>query len=241
MTTLLVLGSKPEPVLPATSIVDEVACANASGASAAKHGLPQPSLTVMSAILTSGKKAPNRLALEALKGLRTGTLYFYPRPRPKGGALRRIVGHLRNWRTGPVYFRWKLRRLGFRFDRFEARTLDGYHKLIEDLTDHDEGIARMIADKQPSSGIMALIVGIEKGCYSRYVMSGFSFEITHAYAQNPLIAELGTTKSKHADTDIAVLHYLSQKYRNIYTTEPTVNARAGVPLLDESSASHAAG
>ena len=119
MTTLLVLGSKPEPVLPPGSSIDEVACANASGSSAAKHGLPQPSLTVMSAILTSGKKAPNRLALEALKGLRTGTLYFYPRPRPKGGALRRIVGHLRNWRTGPVYFRRELRRLGFRFDRFE--------------------------------------------------------------------------------------------------------------------------
>jgi len=241
MTTLLVLGSKPDPALPPRSSVDALACANASGASGARLGLPQPSLTVMSAILTSGKQAPNRLALQALGGLRTGTLYFYPRPGRKGGRLRRMLGRLRDWRTSAVYFRWRLRRLGFGFDRFVARTLDDYHGLIERLCDHDEEIARLIAEKQPSSGLMALIVGMETGSYSRYVMSGFSFEITHAYAQNPLIAERGSAKSKHADTDIALLRFLSKKYGNIFTTEPTVNQRAGVPLLDGQSASHSAG
>lgn len=240
MTTLLVLGSKPDPVLPPSSSIDDVACANASGASAARLGLPHPRLTVMSAILTSGKQAPNRLALEALRGLRTGTLYFYPRPGRTGGALRRVTGRLRNWRTSAIYFRWRLRQLGFRFDRFWARTLDDYHGLIERLCDHDEGIARLIAEKQPSTGLMALVVGMETGAYDRYVMSGFSFEITHAYAQNPLIDERGTTVSKHADTDIALLHLLSKKYGTVYTTEPTVSERAGIPLLDGSSAPRSA-
>ena len=80
MATLLILGSKPDPVLPPSDAFDALACANASGRSAARHGLPTPLFTVISAILTSGKQAPNRLALEALAGLHTGTLYFYPRP-----------------------------------------------------------------------------------------------------------------------------------------------------------------
>ncbi|MEZ5860807.1 MAG: hypothetical protein R3D28_17830 [Geminicoccaceae bacterium] len=73
MSTLLILGSKPEPALPPPGLIDAVACANASGRSAVQHGLPDPVLTVMSAVLTSGHKAANDLALEALRGLRTGS------------------------------------------------------------------------------------------------------------------------------------------------------------------------
>ena len=40
MTTLLVLGSKPDPVLPPREAFDAVACANASGHSARRYGLP---------------------------------------------------------------------------------------------------------------------------------------------------------------------------------------------------------
>src|SRR5690606_35619523 len=70
MTTLLVLGSKPDPALPPRSDVDAVACANASGRSAADLGLPSPVLTAMSAVLTSGQPS-GRHSLRALRGLRT--------------------------------------------------------------------------------------------------------------------------------------------------------------------------
>jgi hypothetical protein len=87
--------------------------------------------------------------------------------------------------------------------------------------------------KQPSSGMLALALGMAEHAYDRFILSGFSFEITHAYADNPLIAERGSTASQHADTDIALLRHLSKKFGNIYTTEPVVSERTGVPLLTD--------
>ena len=77
MPTLLVLGSKPEPVLPPAAEFDAVACANASGYSADRHGLPVPALTAISAVVTSGIGS-GKQSLEALHGLRTGALYRVP-------------------------------------------------------------------------------------------------------------------------------------------------------------------
>jgi hypothetical protein len=233
MTTLLVLGSKPEPVLPGTGGYDAVACANASGRSATRHGLPAPLFTVISAILTSGKQTPNRLALEALAGLRTGTLYFYPRPLRGRGPLPRTWNRLRSFRTGPGYFQRTLRSLPYVFERFENPGLERYHAMLAELCDHDPGVVARMRAKQPSSGMLALAIGIAWHDFERYVLSGFSFEITHAYADNPLIAERGSAASQHADTDVALLSCLSKKLQTIYTTEPAVNRRAGVPLLPD--------
>jgi hypothetical protein len=235
MATLLILGSKPEPVLPADGF-DALACANASGRSALRHNLPVPSFTVISAILTSGKQAPNRLALEALAGLRTRTLYFYPRPAHGRGALRRAVIGLRSFRTSAFYFERKLRSLPYRFDRFENPGLDHYHAMLAELCDHEPALVAQMRAKQPSSGVLALAVGIAWHDFQRYVLSGFSFEITHAYAANPLIAERGSAASKHAETDVALLRHLSKKFGNIYTTEPAVHQRAGIPLLGDGGA-----
>ena len=77
MPTLLVLGSKPEPVLPPAAEYDALACANASGYSADRHGLPAPVLTAISAVVTSGIGSGNQ-SLKALHGLRTGELYRVP-------------------------------------------------------------------------------------------------------------------------------------------------------------------
>ena len=232
MTGLLVLGSKPDPALPPPSSYDALACANASGRSAARHGLPAPAFTVMSAVLTSGKKAPNDLALQALRGLRTETLYFYPRPGRSGDPLARAVHHLKTLRMQPWYFKRAVRRLGYRFERFVDPGWDHYHRLVLDLCDHDAGIRRQIERKQPSTGMIALALGLAEPRYRRFIVSGFSFEISHAYADNPLIAERGTATSKHAETDVALLRHLAHKFNNVYTTEPTVHARAGVPYLE---------
>ena len=236
MKTLLILGSKPDPVLPSHADLHALACANASGRSAATRGLPTPLFTVISAILTSGKQAPNRLALEALAGLRTKMLYFYPRPARGKGAMFRAVHRLRSFRMQPFYFKMKMRSVAYSYDSFANPGLERYHAMLAELCDHQpELVARMRA-KQPSSGMLALAIGIAWHDFERYVLSGFSFEITHAYADNPLIAARGSAASQHADTDIALLRHLSKKFQNIYTTEPAVHRRAGIPLLGEGHA-----
>ena len=236
MRSLLVLGSKPDPVLPPRGSYEALACANASGRSAASHGLPPPLFTVISAIVTSGKQAPNRLALKALAGLGTRTLYFYPRPARGRGMLERSLHALRSFRTSAPYFKRRLRALPYRFERFEKPGLERYHAMLAELCDHELELVAPMRAKQPSSGMLALAIGIAWHDFERYLLSGFSFEITHAYADNPLIGERGSAGSKHADTDIALLRHLSKKFQNIYTTEPAVNQRAGVPLLHEGQA-----
>jgi hypothetical protein len=239
MRTLLVLGSKPDPVLPPSDGFDALACANASGRSAARHDLPPPLFTVISAIVTSGKQAPNRLALEALAGLGTRTLYFYPRPARGRGLLGRGFHALRSFRTSALYFRSRLRSLPYSFDRFENPGLERYHAMLAELCDQGPELVARIRAKQPSSGMLALAIGIAWHDFERVVLSGFSFEITHAYADNPLVAERGSASSRHAETDILLLHHLSRRFGTIYTTEPAVNQRAGIPLLRDAPADQA--
>jgi hypothetical protein len=181
--------------------------------------------------VTSGKQAPNRLALEALAGLSTRTLYFYPRPVRGRGFLGRGFSALRSFRTSASYFRSRLRSLPYSFDRFENPGLERYHAMLAQLCDHEPELVAQLRAKQPSSGMLALAIGIAWHEFERFVLSGFSFEITHAYADNPLVAERGSASSKHAETDTLLLRHLSRRFGTIYTTEPTVNRRAGIPLL----------
>jgi hypothetical protein len=236
VTSLLLLGSKPDPALPPRSSYDELACANASGRSAARLGLIDPTFTVMTTALTSGHKPANDLALDALRGLRTETLYLYPRPPSHGFLLKQLVREIRRIKVKPWYFQRRLRRLGYRFDELQTPPRQWYYDLVLGLCDRDPAIAAQIAAKQPSTGMIALAIGLADPRYHSVIMSGFSFEITHAYAHNPLIDRLGTTRSKHADTDVMVLRCLVARHGNIYTTEPVVHERAGVPLLEAGAA-----
>jgi hypothetical protein len=230
MKTLLVLGSKPEPMLPPPGSFDDIACANASGNSAARYGLGSARLTVISAILTSASKPANRQALQAMRGLHTDMLFFYPRRPPEGNSLQRMVAHVEGYRNKSWYVRHILRSYGYRWNEFLHPGLPHIVELFRSLSDCNADIAALMERKQPSTGILALAAGIALGGYGRYILSGFSFEITHAYAHNPLVGERGVA-SRHADTDIALLSYLARKLGTIYTTEPIVEQRAGVPLL----------
>jgi len=231
MPTLLVLGSKPDPALPSPSEYDDLACANASGRSAHEHGLPTPTYTVMSSILTSERQEANTLALKALTGLRTETLYLYPRPPYRGNPLKKVLHDLKFVKTKPFYFRRKLKSLKYECDNFVAEPLKFYVDRVEALCDYDVDLVDLVKRKLPSTGMVAIALGVGERGYERVIVSGFSFEITHAYAANPLIDQRGTTGSKHADTDVAFLRYLSDKYRSIYTTEKVVSERCGIPLL----------
>ncbi len=235
MTTLLVLGSKPDPIIPAAAEFDGVACANGSGHSAHRYGLPTPRYTVMSAILTSGGRPANRLALEAMRGMQTGTLYLYPRPRLGGSLRRRLHVQLTRYRFMPWYVRRRLGALCYRYEDFRAPGLRYYLDLLRTVCNADPEVMRIVERKRPSTGIIALALGLGEYRYARCILAGFSFEITHAYAHNPRIAERGAA-SKHAETDIAVLSYLVRQTGAIFTTEPAVHELAGVPLLHAAAA-----
>ncbi len=233
MKTLLILGSKPNPSLPPASHYQALACANASGFSARQLGLPSPTYTVMSAILTAGDSTTHH-NLQALRGLSTETLYFFPRqPVQTAYPLKRILIYLRHWQMQPWYFRLTLYRVDYRYQRFVNLPWLYYHDLLKKLCHQDTDIMAQIERKQPSTGIMALVIGmtIVHPPYDRFILSGFSFELTHAYGENPEITRRGTVISKHAQTDIAILSYLANHYPTLFTTEPVVNERTGIPLL----------
>jgi hypothetical protein len=232
MATLLILGSKPDPVLPPRSAYQALACANASGFSAARHGLPTPAYTVMTAVLTSGKAEDNH-SLRVLQGLKTNTLYFLPRPEPRGAPVKRVLTHLKQWRLKPFHMRRCLHRLGYRFDRFVVRSAAHYHAMVCSLCEHDPEIAELIRNKQPSTGMFTLAIGLADGAYDRFILSGFDFGLTHAYGENPLIRARGSTESKHADTDVAIIRHLATSHGGIFTTEPAVHVRTGVPLFSQ--------
>ena len=229
MSGLLVLGSKPDPTLPSKDSYDAIACANASGYSAARHQLPVPVFTVMSAILPAVQSG--RQSLRVLAGLRTDTLYFFPRPATRRNRLKQLTSLISLLRMQPFYLRRVLRSVGYQYGRFVERSHHFYDSMIRDLCDHDPAVVEQIQRKQPSTGVTALAIGLAEQQFDRFILSGFSFELTHAYADNPEIAQRKSKISRHAETDIAVMGYLAGKFGNVFTTEATVNERAGVPLL----------
>lgn len=239
MATLLILGPKPNPVLPPASAWDDLACANASGFSAAKLGLPDPVFTAVTALLTSGIES-GRQSMQAMHGLHTGTLYFlYSTSRKTSLRQSRPVKFLRavylRARVTPAYFRWAMGRAGYRWDHFVAAEVDSYVAATRGECETGEKLFELAASKRPSTGLTALLIGLSLSRYDRFILSGFSFELTHAYAENPEIHERGTRESRHMSTDIKFLQCLTASLGNLFTTEPAVNRLTGVPLLDQGS------
>jgi hypothetical protein len=230
MPTLLVLGSKPDPALPPAGNFDAVACVNASGHSADRHGLPVPVHTAISAVLTSGIGSGEQ-SLRALHGLRTGALYRVPQLDKQRKLWKKIKTLPVTIKTSPLFFRLRLRQANYHWDTFINRDAAFYLELISTLCRQDPQIMALVANKKPSTGIITLMLGMSLGSYDRFIMSGFSFELTHAYAVNPEIQERGTTLSRHTPTDLRVLRRLRDIHGNIFTTEPAVNDPGGIPFL----------
>lgn len=230
MPTLLILGSKPDPALPSPASFDAVACANASGYSADRHGLLVPVLTAISAVVTSGIGSGEQ-SLKALHGLRTEALYLVPqfdKPRKLRKKIKTLPIAIK---TSPLYFKLRLRQAGYRWSTFISRDAAFYQELIGTLCRQDPQIMALVAEKKPSTGVITLMIGMSLGSYDRYIMSGFNFELTHAYADNPEIRQRGTTLSRHTPTDLQVLRRLVAVHGNIFTTEPAVNEGGGIPFL----------
>ncbi len=232
--TLLVLGSKPDPVLPPRHAYDALACANGSGFSAARNGLAKPEFTVMSAILTSGL-ASGRHSLQAVSGLDTGRLYFLPRSPAKRTLGKRLLHPLRTYRISARCLKGALRSVGYRYQEFLDPGWDYYQSMFAGLCADRPEILELDHRKHRSSGIVAIALGLAREGYERLIISGFSFELTHAHGRNPDIDERRTIASKHAATDVAVIQHLAESRGSIFTTEPVVTERAGIPALPGSA------
>lgn len=238
MRTLLILGSKPEPALPPKASFDDVACANASGHSAARYGLPDPVYTVMTSMLASGIKSGQQ-SLQVLRGLKTGKVYFLKRRTERMTPIKRVLFFAKNLRGKSFlrmqssYLKKELRSLGYRFDDFVVLDEGYYDGLVRDLCREDPNVLAQMERKRPSTGVIALALGLAEHDYDRYVIGGFSFELTHAYGHNPEIDERGTQVSSHADTDIMIMRHLGQRLDNIHTTERGVHQATGIPLLHD--------
>jgi hypothetical protein len=239
MATLLILGAKPDPVLPPASAWDDLACANASGFSAAKYGLPDPAFTVITAMLTVGSAA-GRQSMQAMRGLHTGALYFlYSTSRKTSLRQTHPVKFLRSLtraaRVTPAYFRWAMKRAGYRWDHFVVAEVDSYVNAARNWCPAEKNLFEQAASKRPSTGLTTLLIGLSLNRYDRFILSGFSFELTHAYAKHPGIHQRGTQESRHLHTDIRFLQCLSSSLGNLFTTEPIVNELTGVPLLEQAN------
>ncbi len=238
MKTLLILGSKPEPALPPRSSFDDLACANASGYSAAMHGLPDPVYTVMTSMLASGIESGQQ-SLQVLRGLKTGKVYFLRRRDQKRSLIKNFLFYVKNIHKKnlvniqPFHLKKVLRSLPYTFDDFVPLSDVYYDGLVKSYCREDRILLSQMEQKRPSTGVIALVLGLAEEAYDRYVISGFSFELTHAYGRNPEIDERGTQISSHAQTDIMVLRHLSARLRNIYTTEGVVHEQTGLPMLPE--------
>lgn len=233
MAVLLVLGSKPDPRVPPSHTYSALACANASGRSARALGLGEPVFTVMSSVLGSPKNPSSRSAIQALAGLSTKTLYYCPRQMYRNAPLKRLLNAGEVLACTPRRFTRTLRAAGFRFETVVVRPLKSYIRLVDKLCGSDADVAAELAAKHPSTGVLAAAIGLAEGGFDRVILSGFSFEITHAYADNPMIARRGTATSRHADTDIAVLRKISAQTGRLVTTETMVYERTGIPMLTD--------
>jgi len=227
---MLVLGSKPEPVLPPRAAFAALACANGSGVSAAKYQLPQPTLTLMSAILSSGIES-GRQTLNALRGLGTDELHFFPRPPKATTLVRQLRQPLLALRTRPAVLRGRLQAVDYRYRRFIEHDYGFFHRLVMQLCEQDAEVVAQMRRKQPSTGLMTILMALARN--ERVIIAGFSFELTHAYDHNPEIDERGTHASRHADTDITILRCLSRRYPQLSTTEPAVAENTGIPFYTE--------
>ena len=131
----------------------------------------------------------------------------------------------------PAVLRSRLRAVSYRYQHFADQGWRWYRDLVHELCGQDREIIAQVDRKHPSSGIVALAIGLALGRYERFIIAGFSFEVTHGYGANPEVQERGSAHSRHADTDVAVIRCLSRTHGNIFTTEQIVHARTGIPML----------
>ena len=229
MRRILVLGSKPDPSLPSDRTFDAVFCANASPFSAAQLDLPAPDLTVMTALLTDGSKAGQK-RIEALSGLHTNRLLYYPRPDKSRSMFDRGWRAIKHWRMTPWMLKHALKQVDFTFQEFVYQPVEHYQDLIVRLCHNGEEIQAQLQSKAASSGLVAIALALAEPNVEEVIVSGFSFELTQAFGIDPNIDLRKTATSKHRDTDVTILSEFV-RHHPIRTSELGVNQATKMPLI----------
>jgi hypothetical protein len=236
MSTLLILGSKPNPVIPEVCRYADFACVNGSAFSAAANDLSLPAFTVMTANLTAGTGSGVQ-SIQAIADLETKKLYYLarsPADYRKRSLRRQIKYFLSLRRMKPERLLQALDKVGYRHDEFIIVQGEEYLSLVSIICEHDPDVVACLTKKQPSTGVYALLVGITSDLYDEFILSGFSLKRGHAY-MDEVIEGPSKEPSRHAETDIAVLRALSRIYGDkLVTTEVELSNQTGIPRLETS-------
>jgi hypothetical protein len=236
MSTLLILGSKPNPVIPEVCAYADFSCVNGSGFSAAANDLGRPAFTVMTANLTSGKESGAQ-AIRAISGLETKKLYYLARSPThyRKRSLRRRVKYYRSLkRMKPERLLQALDKVGYHYEEFIVYQGEDYFSLVSKMCGQDPEVCACLTKKQPSTGVYALVLGITSGLYDHFILCGFNLGRGHAYTEE-VTEGSSMAPSRHVETDSAVLRALSRIYGDkLVTTEVELSNQTGMPLLETS-------
>jgi hypothetical protein len=94
----------------------------------------------------------------------------------------------------------------------------------------DPDVLALMARKPLSTGVLALSLGVADERYDRYIVSGFSFEITPITLRIPWSPSAAAPPAVRTLTSRCCAALLA-RHQHIFTTEPVVHERAGVPRL----------
>ncbi|THD02932.1 hypothetical protein B1810_09970 [Panacagrimonas perspica] len=204
----LVLGSAPDPVLPAGHAVHwTFVSVNASQAGAAKAGIQRiPDLTVMSGQML-GIKPENLAGQEALRDGCTTQLLLVER----GVSARQA--------------RPALRALNYRYGAL--RTMDHWQRASLTYRLLGEHLATGSGESKISTGVFAALLAASLG-YGPIVMCGFS--LSHdGHSYNPL-----GHRRQHREVDAHALRMFGEKRLAVFTSDPAFAKSSGLPLWDGS-------
>ena len=226
MTTLLILGSKADPALP---------CARPTTAGLRQRVrlLGRASRAAHARLYRDDRGADlgqggGRHSLQALRGLETRTLHFLPRPcaraarqagaRPPQAVAPEAVLHEAAAQAGALSLR-ALRRAPSAY----------YHELMRALCDHDPAIDALIRPSSRRPGCSRWRRG-HRLAQRQVHPSGFDFGLEPRLWREPADPR-PAARPEQARRDRRRDHPPPRaRHGAIVTTEPTVHARAGVPL-----------
>lgn len=228
MSTLLLLGSKPNPVIPSKGSYDAVACANASGYSAKNYDLKSPVFTVIAASSLMSSNESAKKARKNLRGLSTNQVFIYPSKQEFN--FLRLLRKLYRANLKSSYLEIKrhklftyliLKTLGYKFKHYSYMSRQKYQSLFD--------IAPLkLNEYNPSTGIVALMIGVKQFKFDTIIISGFSFETNHIYDEK---VDVIPVYNRHFEFDSLTIKSLYSKGVKIITTEKTVSEICDIPLI----------
>ena len=90
----------------------------------------------------------------------------------------------------------------------------------------------LIARKRPSTGLVALALGLTEAGFAHAILAGFDFTLSHAYGHNPLIDQRGERARASMPTPTSPSCAAIQARAGLLVDQRARRpARTGIPLL----------